>query len=179
MEDKLLIFRCKRGSTDAVRRIYEKYRDKLLILAIALLNDVNSAEDVVHDTFCAFVDKIDGFKLTGSLYGFLATCVANRARNQIRARQKVAVSTDNLDLAGPASNDPAGQIVAGEQLQQLSDALSSLPFEQREVIILHLHSRMSLAAVARSQDISINTVKSRYRYGINKLRSLLNHEAEK
>ncbi len=49
MEDKLLVFRCKQGSRDALRRIYEKYRDYLLILAVALSHDVNLGEDAIHD----------------------------------------------------------------------------------------------------------------------------------
>ena len=51
MEDKLLVLRCKRGSADALGRIYEKYKNDSLILAIALLNNTSAAEDVVHDVF--------------------------------------------------------------------------------------------------------------------------------
>jgi hypothetical protein len=51
MEDKLLVFRCKRGSRDALARIYQKYKRDLLLLAAALLNDSGIAEDVVHDVF--------------------------------------------------------------------------------------------------------------------------------
>jgi hypothetical protein len=39
MEDKLLVFRCKRGSKEALSRIYEKYEKDLVLLAVALLND--------------------------------------------------------------------------------------------------------------------------------------------
>ena len=54
LEDKLLVLRCKHGSTDAMRRIYVKYKDCLLTLAKALLNEKAAAEDVVHDVFVSF-----------------------------------------------------------------------------------------------------------------------------
>ncbi len=62
--------------------------------------------------------------------------------------------------------------------EELGAALEELPYEQREVITLHMHMGISLRALARSLDISANTVKSRYRYGMDKLRSLLNGEVE-
>jgi len=51
IEDEVLKWRFKRGSKDALRRIYEKYLNHLLTLAMALLNDAGRAEDVVHDVF--------------------------------------------------------------------------------------------------------------------------------
>ena len=65
-----------------------------------------------------------------------------------------------------------------EELRQLSDALSQSPYEQREAVVLHLKGGMTFGAIARAQGLSINTVQSRYRYGIEKLRSMLNGEVE-
>ena len=54
LEDELLKVRFKAGSVEALRRIYEKYRDPLLTLAMGLVNDAGTAEDVVHDAFVSF-----------------------------------------------------------------------------------------------------------------------------
>ena len=83
MEDKLLVYRCKRGSQEALTQIYNKYKRNLLLLAMSLLNDRTVSEDVVHDVFVSFVKGLDDFQLTGSLKSYLMTCVANHARNQI------------------------------------------------------------------------------------------------
>ena len=66
-----------------------------------------------------------------------------------------------------------------EELRQLTRSLGQLPYEQREVIILHLYSGMKFKAIAKSQCVSINTIQGRYRYGLDKLRSLLNGEVKK
>jgi RNA polymerase sigma-70 factor (ECF subfamily) len=180
MEDKLLVFRCKRGSKEALARIYEKYKRDLLLLAAALLNDTGIAEDVVHDVFVRFVEDVPNFRLTGSLKGYLLTCAANCARNRNRAasvRKSIKASPEDPAIAG--LDEPAEAIICNEQLQRLSAAMAQLPYEQREVITLHLHAAMTFGTIAESQGISVNTAKSRYRYGLDKLRLILNHEAEK
>ncbi|MHC4655198.1 MAG: RNA polymerase sigma factor [Planctomycetota bacterium] len=179
MEDKLLVKRCKRGSKDALGRIYEKYKDDLLILAIALLNETSAAEDVLHDVFVTFVQGIDKFRLTGSLKGYLLTCVANRARNINKAKYQQKNDLDEAELVSVAAKEQHKSTICNEELQQLCCAMVQLPYEQREVIILRLHGGISFREIAGQQGISSNTVKSRYRYGLDKLRLILNHEAER
>jgi RNA polymerase sigma factor (sigma-70 family) len=192
MEDKLLVLRCRRGSREALTRIYEKYKADLLLLAMGLLNDKTAAEDVVHDVFLSFVRHLDGFRLTGSLKGYLLTCAANHARNwnraeRVRDRLRVGVRDAGqaipkpfgLEAATPDTDAPLETLVCNEQLKLLSGALAELPFEQREALMLHLHGQMTFQAIARARQISTNTAKSRYRYGIDKLRSILNGKVNK
>jgi len=172
IEDKILIWRFKCGSRDALARIYEKYESHLLTLATALLHDVNSAEDVVHDFFVSFAQSADKLRLNGNLKGYLATCVANRARDQIQARRQRPFCLDQACSISSNSKKPDVCAMFGEELSQLSLSLCQLPYEQREVLILHFYSKMTFKAIAEAQDVSIGTVQSRYRYGLDKLRSL-------
>jgi len=55
----------------------------------------------------------------------------------------------------------------------LGGALAQLPYEQREAVVLRLCSGMRFHAIARTQGVSINTVQGRYRYGLDKLKTLL------
>jgi len=176
MVDSLRVNRCKQGSRDALRRIYEKYRDSLLILAIALSHDVNVAEDAVHDVFVAFAKNFANFELTGSLKAYLSKCVANRVRDLMRKKQSQAFSLEKNCSASLDLSEPSRLIACNEELRLLSSALVMLPHEQREVIVLHIHGQMRFRLIAKSLGISVNTVKGRYRYGIRKLRSILNSE---
>jgi RNA polymerase sigma-70 factor (ECF subfamily) len=176
MTDSLRMARRKQGSRDALRRIYEKYRDSLLILAIALSHDVSLAEDAVHDVFVAFAKNFANFELTGSLKAYLAKCVANRVRDLMRKKQSRALIPEQAYSAPSDLSEPSRLIVCNEELQLLSSALAELPHEQREVIVLHIHGQMRFRVIAKSLGISVNTVKGRYRYGIRKLRSILNSE---
>jgi len=57
--------------------------------------------------------------------------------------------------------------------------MACLPYEQREVITLRIEANMTFRRIAALQRTSISTVNGRYRYGIEKLRSLLNSEVKK
>jgi len=179
IEDKLLIWKFKRGSNDALCRIYEKYKDNLLKLATALLNETTAAEDVVQDVFVSFARSADNLRLGGNLKSYLATCVANRARNWNHARRHQE-TTDPNEAESSVSNSkrPEQWIIYNERLKLLNDAISQLPYQQREAVSLHAQGGMKFKAIAKLQDVSINTVQSRYRYGLDKLRSILDSEAE-
>ena len=175
MLDRLLVKRSKLGSRDALRYIYEKHRDSLLVLAIALSHDVNVAEDAVHDVFVRFAENLPGFRLTGSLKGYLAKCVANRVHDLMRRKRTQALGAQrNSPSAFTPDDEPDRRLICNEQLQMLSAALAQLPHEQREAIALHIQGQLRFKVVAASMGVSVNTVKGRYRYGIRKLRSILN-----
>jgi RNA polymerase sigma-70 factor (ECF subfamily) len=174
LEDEWLKLRFKAGSIDALQRIYQKYRDYLLTLAMALLNDTATAEDVVHDVFVSFAQSGTRFRLHGSLRAYLATCVVNRVRDRVRARKRQAL---RLDEETPLESDfdpPDGRLVSDEQSRLVARALARLSDEQREVIALHLNGQLKLREIARLQNVPLTTVRGRYRHGIEKLRSILN-----
>jgi RNA polymerase sigma-70 factor, ECF subfamily len=175
-EDKLLALRCRHGSQEAMGRIYLKYKDYLLTLARGLLGEQAAAEDAVHDVFVRFAESAATFRLTGSLKGYLATCTANLARDQIRARARRAEGPAPVDWNGKDADDAETHAVATEQRVQLQQALAQLPYEQREAILLHLKAEMKFKDIARLQHVSLSTTHGRYRYGLDKLRSLLNSE---
>ena len=180
IEDELLKWKFKCGSKEALRRIYEKYLDYMLTLAMALLNDSGKSEDVVHDVFVSFAESAKDFKLTGSLKGYLAACVINRARDQIRARKRQPVRIINEpDSVTSDFNGPEQSIIYGEEALRLNHAIAQLPGEQREVVVFHLKGQMKFREIAKLQGASVNTILGRYRYGLNKLRSILDGEIEK
>ncbi len=179
MEDKLLILRFKRGSTEALCRIYEKYGATMLTIAAGLLNDLGAAEDVVHDVFVALAESPQRLRLAGSLRSYLATCVANRARDRLRALTRRLRYSGDMQNAGEDELTPLGALVQDEQWRRLAEALTQVSYEQREVIMLHLQGGLTFQAIADSTGVSINTVQSRYRYGIGRLRSMLNGEIQR
>ncbi len=180
LEDTVLIWKFKGGSREALCRIYQKYKKDLLRLATILLNDTGDAEDIVHDVFVSFAQSAETLKLSGNLKSYLLTCVANRARNRNRVHQRRrTVGLDDAEQVVSDAKRPDEWILCSEELKRWSAILARLPFEQREVIVLHLRAGMKFRQIAKVQGISVNTVKGRYRYGLDKLRSILNGEVKK
>jgi len=180
LEDRLLVWKLRRGSRDALRVIYEKYRDDLLRIAAGLLREKSAAEDVVHDVFAAFVSASRNFTLTGSLRGYLATCLANKARNLNRAAvRRKAAGLDEIEPVISNTRGPQEWIIYDEQFAQLCNAMAELPYEQREVVVLRIQGSLKFKEIARLQETSVKTALSRYRYGLDKLRTILNGEVIK
>lgn len=177
VEDRLLIWRFKRGNREALRRTYDKYKNDLLKLAVVLLNDTNTAEDVVQDVFVSFAQAATKIRPRGNLKRYLATCVANRVRNLKRDRQRHEVAAiEDPDCAVSDSDRPEQWVILSEQLRLLSNAMAQIPYKQREVLTLYMQGDMTFRQIAKIQNASVNTIQGRYRYGLNKLRSLLNRE---
>ena len=178
LSDKWLSLRFKQGSKTAFSRIYKRYRDDLLRLATSLLNEKPQAEDVVHEAFIALVEARESFRITGNLKGYLITSVVNRARNlnrNLNNRQRLHPDPNYLDRRQQRPDEWA---LCSEQYDRLRQALAGLPYDQREVIALHIRGQLTFQDIAQMQKVSIKTVQSRYRYGLNKLRVLLNGEVQ-
>jgi RNA polymerase sigma-70 factor (ECF subfamily) len=178
IEDELLKWRFKYGSREALQRIYEKYLNYLLTLAMALLHNNSEAEDVVHDVFISFAESVKDFKISGDLKSYLTTCVINRSRDRIRSGTRESIRANKLESAETDFNRPENPIISSEESMRLNHAIAQIPLEQREVIVLRLKGQMKFREIARMQGVSINTIQGRYRYGLEKLRSLLNSEME-
>ena len=178
LEDKLLVLKCRHGNKEAMCRIYEKYKDNLLTLAKGLLGEQATAEDVVHDVFVSFARSAGQFRLRGSLRAYLATCVSNLARDKIRRKARQAQMLDSINPANLCKDNPAQSLIESEDITRLRLVLDQIPYEQRETIMLHLKAGIKFREIARLQGVSLSTTHGRYRYGLDKLRSLLNSEVK-
>jgi RNA polymerase sigma-70 factor (ECF subfamily) len=149
-------------------------------IAAGLLNNVSAAEDVVQDVFLMLIHSTHKYEIKKSLRGFLTSCVANKVRNLYRTKR--AQNPVSLDEVGPAASNtkaPDQCVVCEEEFQRLYKAMTLLPYEQKEAVILHIQGKMKFREIAKLQGTSIKTTLSRYSYGLKKLRSILNSEVEK
>jgi len=178
LEDELLKRKLRRGSREALARVYEKYVDAMLTLAVGLLNNRAVAEDVVQDVFVSFAQGAESFTLTGNLRAYLARSVVNRVRDRRRRQRSQQRRVDVLATTAGGSTVIDRTLVYNERCERLSAALEQLPYEQREVVVLKVKHDMTLREIARIQGVSISTVHGRYRYGLDKLRALLNGDMD-
>jgi RNA polymerase sigma-70 factor (ECF subfamily) len=177
LEDRRLILGFKRGSRQALHEIYDKYKVQLLKVAVVLIGDVNAAEDIVHDVFVKFAQLGDRLSVTGSLKNYLVTGVINRTRNYRRDNQRRAeTGLEGAETLLSRRRGPAQWAIVSERLTRLSQAMEQLPCEQREVVCLRTEMDMTFRQIAAIQKIPVNTAKGRYRYALEKLRSLLDSE---
>lgn len=150
-----------------VQDLYQRHGPALLAYATSLLPDRGMAEDVLHQVFLGLLGKSE---LPEEARPYLFRAMRNRALNARRNSTRVTPLDDRQWLV-----KPQGMMEAGLEVER---ALRELPPEQREVVIMRIWGEMTLAEVARVLDVPANTVASRYRYALEKLRMALKENIE-
>jgi RNA polymerase sigma-70 factor (ECF subfamily) len=179
LQDKRLIWRLRRGDAEALRLIYDKYKLDLLKLAILMTGNIHHSEDAVQDVFLRLAESFDRISDHRNLKNFLITCLMNRLRTLRRdGQRRQAAPLDEAATQMARGSPPDNWAVVNEQMQRISQAMAELPVEQREVVTLRFEGGLGFPQIARIQNTPINTVQGRYRYGMEKLRALLNSEVD-
>jgi len=144
IEDRLLMLKFRKGSVEALARIYEKYKNDLLKLAVILSNDAGAAEDIVQDVFSNFARLAPTIKHVKNLKGYLTVAVVNQVRNHIRdCKRKNTTTLDDSDEVVSKLQRPEQWVILSEQLKLLSRAMAGIPYEQREVITLYMQGHIT------------------------------------
>ena len=137
----------------------------------------NVIKQALHDVFVKFAQSGDRIGLAGSLKNYLVTSVINRTRNYRRdSHRRGETSLEGAETLLSTRRGPEQWAVVSEQLTLLSRALEQLPYEQREVVCFRAEMNMTFRQIAAIQKTPVNTVKGRYRYAMEKLRSRLDSE---
>lgn len=179
MEDKRLVLELKHGDKEAMRQIYEKYKDNLMTVATSMLHDVGAAEDVVQDVFVSLAKYAGRLQLRGSLRNYLITAVVNRVRDRFRKKSNQHVNLDEVAMDSSNIDLPEQRVILNEDSRLLITALAKLTLQQREVVILRFKSNMKFKQIADLQRTSTSTVQARFYQGLKKLRAIFSEEAKK
>ncbi len=108
--------------------------------------------------------------------GYLYRAARNEALGRLRKQAVRNKSASELTDGPPVLRGADGNLMANEEAERVSQALTALPVEQREVVVLKIYEEMTFREIAHITGISNNTVASRYRYGLAKLKATLNSE---
>ena len=159
-----------RFKKELLQRLYEEHGAALAAYGCCYGLDFASAEDVVQQVF---LKLIQGRVVTAqSPLAYLYRAVRNASLNHRRARRReVELPEEELWFA----HATAGR----EEVLSLQSALRELPEEQREAVFLRVWSGMTLQEIAEATETRLNTVASRYRYALEKLRAQLEERPEK
>ena len=140
-----------------ITELYAAHRLSLVRLAILLVDDLASAEDVVQDAFAALARKPDRIQDPSKALAYLRVSVVNASRSALRRRRTARAYSPPHDLSPPTPEDSA---VLAEEHREVLDALKTLAPRQREVLVLRFWSNLTEAEIAAALGISPGTVKS-------------------
>ena len=140
-----------------ITELYAAHRLSLVRLAVLLVDDFASAEDVVQDAFAALARRPHAVRDPSKARAYQRTSVVNTARSALRRRRTARAYTPPDDVAPPGPEDAA---VLAEEHREVIAALHALAPRQREVLVLRYWSDLSEAEIAAALRISRGTVKS-------------------
>ncbi|WP_343572836.1 RNA polymerase sigma factor [Pseudomonas sp.] len=180
--DAALLRRYRQGNAEAFAELYARHRLGLFRFLCGLCGDSAQAEEVFQETWLSLV-RSDSQPGAASFKTWLYQIGRNRLIDHWRKQGRHQGHQESFDeqLHGDAlpgeSEDPERELVLSRDQQRLQGALEALPEEQREVFLLRAHGDLELNEIAELTRTPAETVKSRLRYALQKLRRLLSDPA--
>jgi RNA polymerase sigma-70 factor, ECF subfamily len=151
-------------SAEDVRRLYDRHGPALVGYARGFVTDAAAAEDVVHQVFLRLLST--ELTMPDAPVGYVYRAVRNAALNARRNGLRLT----ELDPQSSVFRHRSGNQEASLALEK---ALGELPEEQREVVVMRVWSGLTLEEIATAVGAPLNTIASRYRYALDKLREHL------
>lgn len=137
--------------------LYRVHRMRLVRLAILLVDQQSTAEDVVQEAFTGLYRKWDSLRDANAAVGYLRTAVVNGSRSVLRRRK---TARDYVPPHAPNARSAESLAMLSNEHQSVVAALATLPHRQREVLVLRYYGQLSEAEIAEATGISRGTVKS-------------------
>lgn len=176
--DPILMRRFQNGDTASFEVIYTRHERALYrFLLHQAGNNVGLAEDLAHDVWVKVIKSSERYMPSAQFRTFLFHIAHNRLIDHYRAKSEHHESLDAEDEDGQNRMDnlvdecqPCDLLARKQAAAQLRACIQTLPASQREVFLLKEESELSLTEVAELIGVSFETVKSRMRYALDKLR---------
>ena len=168
LTDEQLMAEVQQGRQWALNSLYDRFANRVYGMALQKLGDPAEAQDVTHDVFVNLWQSSGVFRPDGgTLANWLLTVAHNRINDRSRHIRRAAGSHEDV------SHNPSSEPSVPEASEG-SEALQSLPDEQREVVVLSYYRGYSQAEISQRLDVPLATVSTRMRLALAGLRELSN-----
>jgi|tagenome__1003787_1003787.scaffolds.fasta_scaffold19977115_1 RNA polymerase sigma-70 factor (ECF subfamily) len=184
VSDEQLMLRYRDGDAVAFEALYGRHRGPVFRYVLRQVGLRSAAEEVFQETWMNIIAARARYRVQARFATFLYHVAHNCVVDYFRRKTPLhLISLDDdaeeaLQIAGPERDQPE-RVAASRQLSaKLLNALSLLPPEQREVFLLQQEGGLTLEEIATITSTGRETVKSRLRYALAKLREGVEHEAD-
>lgn len=175
--DDLLMLAWVAGDVAAFETLYARHRGPLYRFLARQLRNQALADECFQDVWQRVIAARAGWKPEAAFSTWLFRIAHNRLNDHWRAaRHRPGAPADGDERAArmPDPSTPEHELSDFEQRRRLQRAMEELPDEQREVLLLRLEQELSLEEIGAITGVGRETVKSRLRYAMDKLRQRLN-----
>jgi len=171
VSDAEIIARIYTGDEGAMAMLYDRYSPVVYAVALRVLSDRNTAEDILQDVFVQLWRNPQSFNASrGSLATWLAVIARNRAIDQLRRKHPEVELSETLISVDPDLENTAERKQAIEKVRAV---LASMPTEQRSALEMAFFEGLTHVEIAGKTGQPLGTVKTRIRSGLLAVRKAL------
>lgn len=169
--DENLMLRYAAGEAVCFDTLYARYRVRLLRYLMRLTGQTAVAEELYQDTWSRVIDARARYQPSARFAAWLFRIAHHLAIDHIR-RSHPTVNADEVLVGFPGlpEDDPALALDQAEQMQRLTTLVDALPTEQKAVLLMRAEGDLTLEEMAANAGTGRETIKSRLRYALAKLR---------
>ena len=177
--DEALLAGIAVGDEHAVLIFVRRYQRRLFGLALGIVNDPGTAEDVAQEAFIRILRHAAVFDVRrGSVTSWALTITRNLAIDALRTRRAIPTAPTDVLFTNLTSLDisPDDAVDAAESSSRTTAALAQLPSPQRRAVVLASLYGRTAVEIATIESIPVGTAKSRIRLGMAKMREVVARE---
>ena len=180
LTDEQLVEQVTGNNPEAFGEIVKRWERKIFALCFGMLNREDEAKDAAQETFIAAFRNLKNFRGDAKVSSWLHRiavnqCLTIKRRNKSRSESFIdddESSNENFFVA-PAKTSPSRTTEQNERLKYIRQAVSSLPPELRQVVVMKEFEDMTFQEIAEVLEIPLSTVKSRLYTALKQLRMKL------
>jgi RNA polymerase sigma factor (sigma-70 family) len=176
-DDDVLMLAWAAGDAASFELLYARHRGPLYRFLLRQLRDPALADEFFQDVWQRVIAARQGWKPDAAFRTWLFRIAHNRLNDYWRGLKHRPAAPEDADERAarvPDPSSPERELSEFEQRRRLQLAIEELPDEQREVVLLRLEQELSLEEIGEITGAGRETVKSRLRYAMDKLRARLN-----
>ncbi len=158
-EEYSIIERCRKGDPEIYAVLVERYQEMICNVAFRMLGDAETAKDVAQESFISAYGSLASFKNDAKFSTWLCSIAMNKCRDHLRGRKTTVPLDDIEELAVAQGPDPETVLSRKQSSRELQAALSALPAEYREVIILKHVEGLDYKEMEAVLGVSANALK--------------------
>jgi RNA polymerase sigma-70 factor (ECF subfamily) len=159
------------GDMEAFEHLYNRHRGPLYRYILRQVQDAATANDLYQGSWEKIIKARAGYKASAPFRAWMYRIAHNHVMDHFRRSRPVSeLPPDEMeaDLPGPGQ-----QLLDEQRMSGLHEAVSDLPAEQKDVLLLKLEAGLDLQTIADVTGVNRETAKSRLRYAVGKLRKTL------
>lgn len=180
LTDEEIVALVQTGDSGAFGHIVKRWERKIYALCYGMLGNQDDAKDATQDAFIAAFRNLGNFRGEAKVSSWLHRIAVNQCLTKKR-RVKTRAESSIDDEDSPHGNEmvasdvksPLQTVEMRERQRLVSQAVSSLPIEMRQIILMKEYEEMTFQEISDALQIPLSTVKSRLYTGLKQLRMKL------